>query len=92
MDFDFRASTIHSSNHFPSLQASRLHSGTSFNTHFHFLLLSTAFPSLCLLYMVSLFIFHLGVKMKSKGVSFPWWGAREKKEEKEGIWVALELH
>jgi len=30
--------------------------------------------------------------MKSKGVSFPWWGAREKKEEKEGIWVALELH
>lgn len=79
MDFIFRAATIHPSNHFPSLQASRLHSGTSLHTHFHFLLFTTAFLSLFLLYML---FFLLVWKLSLKGTSFPCWvQVREKKKK-----------
>jgi len=78
MDFIFRAATIHPSNHFPSLQASRLHSGTFFHTHFLFLLFTTTFFSLFLLYML---FFLLVWKWSPKGTFFPWWvQVREKKE------------
>lgn len=92
MDFIFRAATIHPSNHFPSLQASRLHSGTSLHTHFHFLLFTTAFLSLFLLYML---FFLLVWKLSLKGTSFPCWVQVREKKKEIGLlsnWIELSVN
>lgn len=77
MDFDFRASTIYSTNHLFSLQAARLHHpGTCpllpliaicyASPHFQFLFLTWAFPFLCVAFELEPRFFFLFSNLRFK--------------------------